>query len=132
MLEHKKLKRYSKHGSWELISHEDFLSVFTEKLNGIDKQYKAVTGPGRSGAIVAVYTSHYLHIPFVPHKAMNDFVNLSPLLIIDTVEYTGSTLRKAKSWYEKRGVDADTLFLLKEKRGMYYKFWYECLGDQNV
>jgi hypothetical protein len=51
----------------------------------------AVTGPGRSGAIAAVYTSHMLHIPYIPYG------QLCPekfrLLIIDTARESGRTLR---------------------------------------
>jgi hypothetical protein len=58
-----------------------------------------VTGPGRSGAIAAVYASHILGIPFIPYGAKSP-EHLWPLLIIDTATESGATLRKAERRYE--------------------------------
>lgn len=100
---------------------EDFCNVLSNKTFG---HYDFVTGPGRSGAIAAVYASHFLNIPYVPHKAGN-YEAFSRVLIVDTVEYTGKTLRKAAKWYAKRGLSTHTLYTYKEYKGHYYKFWYE-------
>ena len=51
-----------------IISEAEFAERIREALS--DPQYEAaawVTGPGRSGAVAAVYASHILHIPFVPY-----------------------------------------------------------------
>lgn len=57
-----------------------------------------VTGPGRSGAIAAVYASHILHIPFVPYGS--EAARLGRVLIVDTARETGATMRKAMRRYE--------------------------------
>lgn len=83
-----------------------------------------MTGPGRSGAVAAVYASHHLGIPFKPHKAGN-YYNDSRVLVVDTVEYTGRTLCKAAAWYRKKGLDVDIVFAVKESRGHYFEMWCE-------
>jgi len=45
--------------------------------------------------------------------------------VVDTVEYTGKTLRKCASWYKRRGLLPHVIFGVKESRGHYYKMWYE-------
>src|ERR1700724_3312508 len=58
----------------------------------------AVTGPGRSGAVAAVYASHMLGVPFIPYgmRCPEHF----QLLIVDTARESGRTLRKAAKRYE--------------------------------
>lgn len=110
---------------WERITEDEWRTKFYDKLQFLSgNDYSFVTGPGRSGAVAAVYASHYLNIPFKPHKAGN-YERDHRVLIVDTVEYTGKTLRKASSWYEKRGLLVDVAFALKETRGHYFKLWYE-------
>lgn len=58
-----------------------------------------VTGPGRSGAIAAVYASHILHIPFIPYGATHP-AHLGRMLVVDTAIESGATLRKAARRYE--------------------------------
>src|SRR5689334_18030252 len=70
----------------------------------------AVTGPGRSGAIAAVYASHILKVPFIPFGSHAP-THLGRLLIVDTASESGKTLRKAKSKYEKMGHTPMTLFV---------------------
>lgn len=110
---------------WEPITELQFRDKFYTVLDNIkQKSFSFVAGPGRSGAIASVYASHYLSIPFKPHKTGN-YTGDTSVLIVDTVEYTGNTLRKAASWYGKRGLYVTITFAFKESRGHYYKFWYE-------
>lgn len=110
---------------WGLMQEEEWRQKFYAKLDEAQKiPFSFVTGPGRSGAVASVYASHYLGIPFKPHKAGN-YESDNSVLIVDTVEYTGRTLRKAAAWYEKRGLITLTTFAIKETRGHYYKMWYE-------
>lgn len=60
---------------------------------------KCVTGPGRSGAVAAVYASYRLGIPFIPYGEMDLPDKLKPILIIDTALKSGRTLRKAMKKY---------------------------------
>lgn len=80
---------------------------------------RSVTGPGRSGAIAAVYASHMLGIPFLPFGQPGP----SPILVIDTAQRTGATLRKAVRRYEELGMVAASLAVLEEPPRV--RFWYE-------
>lgn len=80
----------------------------------------AVTGPGRSGAIAAVYASHFLHIPFVPYGAKHP-EHLGQLLIIDTARDSGATLRKAARRYNH--AQPITVACFEEPPRVV--FWYE-------
>lgn len=116
--------------TWININESEWRSAFIASISGIDPDaFDFVTGPGRSGAVASVYASHYLGIPYKPHKAGNYDKDAS-VLIVDTVEYTGRTLRKAISWYQRKGLFVDTAFALKETRGHYYKMWYEVQNDR--
>lgn len=81
---------------------------------------KAVTGPGRSGAIAAVYASHLLSIPFIPF-GNNIPEKLSPLLVIDTAKLTGATIRKAAKKYGKN----NPILVVLYDEPPIVKFWYE-------
>lgn len=78
------------------ISEPDFASALHERLRGISA--RAVTGPGRSGAIASVYASHMLGIPFLPYGTPCP-EHLRPLLILDTARKSGATLRRAARKY---------------------------------
>lgn len=116
--EHKRLSE------WLYVEEQDYKADFYLKLSQPSKRYDFVTGPGRSGAIASVYASHFLSIPFVPHKAGN-YGSFKTCLVVDTVEYTGQTLRKSVNWHRARGLEVDSMFTYKEYKGHYYKFWYE-------
>lgn len=111
--------------SWGRLTEEEWRKLFFAAL---DQQafgcYDFVTGPGRSGAVASVYASHYLSIPYKPHKCGN-YSNDTRVLIVDTVEYTGETLRKAAKWYAKKGLSTQVIFGVKEYKGHYFKMWYE-------
>jgi adenine/guanine phosphoribosyltransferase-like PRPP-binding protein len=88
---------------------------------------RSVTGPGRSGAIAAVYASHMLGIPFLPFGQEGP----APVLVIDTAAKTGRTLRRAVRRYERMGLPAAALAVFDESpgeagdRGCRVRFWYE-------
>ena len=75
-----------------------------------------VTGPGRSGALMSVYMSHYFSMNFVPYGQLTDNENV---LVVDTAMLSGRTIRKAARLYN----DADTFVLYTTKNRV--KFWYE-------
>lgn len=85
----------------------------------------SVTGPGRSGAVAAVYASHLLGVPFLPHGAKCP-VHLGRLLIIDTVRESGATLRKAERRY--RAANPVVAACFEELPRV--SFWYEAVKPQ--
>ena len=103
-----------------IITEEQFRIKLKEKLDILHVNPRFVTGPGRSGAIASVYASYYLKIPYVPFKTIlpNHFF---PILIIDTVENTGKTLRSACKFYENNG--PIPVFVFEEPPRLH--FWYE-------
>lgn len=88
---------------------------------------RSVTGPGRSGAVAAVYASHMLGIPFLPFGQPGP----GPVLVIDTAMKTGRTIRRAVRRYERLGMAAYDLVVFDEgpaapgERGSRLRFWYE-------
>lgn len=111
---------------WTVVTHDQFEQRLVEVLQPLHGLFVAVTGPGRSGALAAVYASHYLKIPYVVPKntAMLER-SLGKLLIIDTALYTGKTLRRLSNWYSNRGIANEYRFLFQETRGNLLKFFYE-------
>jgi len=103
---------------FRIVSEEEFKERILSVLTNM--KVKAVTGPGRSGAIAAVYASYILDIPFIPYgrKVAKD---LQPLLIIDTAKYSGSTLLKASKLYND--VTTNIIWLYDEPPMV--RFWYE-------
>ena len=111
--------------TWEYVSEEEFRENLYVVLDQFQYgQFEFVTGPGRSGAVASVYASHYLGIPFIPHKA-GVYSRLTSGLIVDTARYTGGTLRKSANWHRNRGLSVETAFVYAEDKGHYFKFWYE-------
>lgn len=105
-----------------IITPEQFAQALRAKLTeqGVSRNtVKAVCGPGRSGAIAAVYTSHMLGIPFLPFDQKCPD-HLHPLLIIDTATATGRTLRKAE---RRHGPDCIAVAVFHEPPRV--RFWYE-------
>lgn len=102
-----------------IIPEEEFRLKLYKLLDKIkEHQFRSVSGLGRSGAIAAVYASHYLHIPFIPHgQLIRD--QLQPHLIIDTATESGKTLRKAVG---KAGTLHGYAVFTEPPR---VKFWYE-------
>ncbi|CAH1665655.1 MULTISPECIES: hypothetical protein [unclassified Chelatococcus] len=103
-------------------------SEFAERLRRVLTALPAVgsvTGPGRSGAVAAVYASHQLHIPFIPYGATAP-VHLGRILIIDTARESGSTLRKAARRYEA----ANPVVVACFEEPPRVAFWYEAPKPQ--
>lgn len=86
-----------------------------------------VTGPGRSGAIAAVYASHILGIPFVPYGS-GAAAELGRVLIVDTARASGRTLRKA----ERRYQDHDPIIWVAFEEPPRVVFWYDgrCMHER--
>jgi hypothetical protein len=85
-----------------------------------------VTGPGRSGAIAAVYASHLLSIPFVPYGSSAP-IGLGSVLIVDTARQSGRTLRKAERRYEA----AQPIVWVAFEEPPRVAFWYEAPKPQH-
>lgn len=83
----------------------------------------AVTGPGRSGAIAAVYASHLLGVPFIPQGAR--VPDLVRLLVIDTARESGATLRKMARRYP------GALIIACFEEPPRVAFWYESAKPQH-
>lgn len=86
----------------------------------------AVTGPGRSGAVAAVYASHMLGVPFIPYGQKHP-QHLGRLLIVDTARESGATLRKAARKYQ----GATPLIVVAFEEPPRVKFWYEAGKPQH-
>lgn len=103
--------------SYRTVTEGEFRQRVYERLSGIDA--KAVTGPGRSGAVASVYASHILGLPWIPYgQPCPD--KLRPLLIVDTADWTGATIRKAQRRY---GQPSKIVSLYHEPPMV--RFWYE-------
>lgn len=96
---------------------------FRERIESVLEDWRgcfgSVTGPGRSGAVAAVYASHFLGIPFIPYKSKAPS-NLGRLLIIDTATESGATLRKARRYYKESTPIAIAIFHEPPR----VAFWY--------
>ncbi len=107
------------------VSEQEFSEVFTSKLKHLRDNHRLlenvdyVTGPGRSGAIAAVYASHFLGLPFVPYKHK---IEGKRALVVDTAIESGATLRKASRLYG----NAPIVYGFSEPPRV--KFWYEELS----
>ncbi len=104
-----------------LVSEAEFRECFFALLDRSPlADIGSVTGPGRSGAVAAVYASHHLRVPFVPYGARCPR-HLGRLLIVDTAIQSGKTLRKAERKY--RDALPYVLAAFEEPPRVY--FWYE-------
>lgn len=105
----------------EIISEETFRKQFVSRLDHLQPKADYCTGPGRSGAVAAVYASHHLGIPFVPYKCKAPGKGL----VVDTATMSGRTIRKASRRYN----NAETVVAFDQKKvGHRLKFWYEELS----
>lgn len=102
-----------------IVTEEEFSIEIRLALQDIHDA-GCVTGPGRSGAIAAVYASHILKIPFIPYGQKAP-AHLQRLLIIDTATESGKTLRKAGKKYE--GLCPIIMAIYREPPRV--RFWYE-------
>ena len=102
----------------KIVQPHEFEKAMCDALSAKFGKYDYVTGPGRSGAIAAVYASHFLGIPFVPYKCKPE----GDPLIVDTAINSGRTIRKASKCYN----GADFSFAFHQPPRV--KFWYESLS----
>jgi hypothetical protein len=106
-----------------VVTEEEFDGAIHRLLSDRKKEMDeigCVTGPGRSGAIAAVYASHILHVPFIPMGTMPPR-HLGRLLIIDTATETGKTLKKAGVKYR----EYEPLIVAIYHEPPRVMFWYE-------
>lgn len=104
----------------EIISELKFrnhLYQILERIDGTGLRY--VTGPGRSGAIAAVYASHFLGLPFLAWKTVPQRLGENEVLVVDTAKLTGATVRKAMSFYNT------SRYVVPFNEPPRVKFWYE-------
>ena len=101
-----------------MITEEQFKASMQESIRDLKGRVLFVTGPGRSGAIAAVYASYYLGASFVPFG--QPVPNKGTILIIDTIEQSGKTLRKANKKYP----DA-IVMSVRGKKPTREHFWFE-------
>lgn len=107
------------------VNEQEFREKLTKKLLPYKGQFKSVSGPGRSGAVAAVYASHLLGIPFLPYGA-NVPNELYPLLMVDTAVMSGKTLKKAcKKMMAQLGIA-----IMEEPPRV--KFWYELTSTSDL
>lgn len=109
-----------------VVGEQEFRANLRVRMQGMDlADVGAVTGPGRSGAVAAVYVSHLLGVPFIPYGQQAPAA-LGRLLIADTARQTGATLRKAMRRYSA----SDPLELVVFEEPPRVAFWYEAPKPQ--
>jgi hypothetical protein len=101
-----------------VISEVEFSKRIREIVAGLD--VGSVTGPGRSGAVAAVYASHILGVPFIPYGQPAP-ISLGRILVIDTAIESGTTLRKAG----RRYAEGNPIMLACYHEPPRVRFWYE-------
>ena|SRR3990167_853907 len=100
-----------------IVTEDEFRTALFTCLDRWRGRVKSVSGPGRSGALAAVYASHYLGVPWLP-MGMVVPAALRPVLVVDTAMKTGATLRRAA-----RVMQAEMTWVFNEPPRI--KFWYE-------
>lgn len=110
-----------------IIAEPEFADRLRESLlaHPAVAEFGSVTGPGRSGAVAAVYASHILGIPFIPYGSEPP-MHLGPLLLVDTAMQSGRTIRKAAKRYE----DAKPYTVVVYEEPPRVAFWYEAPKPQ--
>lgn len=109
-----------------IVTEPEFAARLRELLDALDlSEVGFVTGPGRSGAVAAVYASHMLLVPFVPYGSVGPD-RLGRVLIVDTARQTGRTLRKAETRYKAH----DPIVVVAFEEPPRVAFWYEAPKPQ--
>ena len=107
-----------------IISEPEFRDALLQTLLLADtRDITFVTGPGRSGAVAAVYASHLLGVPFIPFKSMPPS---GKALVIDTAAESGRTMRKALRVYS----EFNPIGLVCFHEPPRVAFWYEAQKPQ--
>ena len=104
------------------VPEPEFAQRIRAALDGLPEDIGAVTGPGRSGAVAAVYASHILGVPFIPFGQPSP-PELGRMLIVDTAIQSGRTLRKAAGKYG----EANPHILAVYAEPPRITFWYEAM-----
>lgn len=113
----------------QIITEQEFRDRLVDALRSLPERNEigCVSGPGRSGAVAAVYASYELGVPFVPYGARPPY-ELNRLLLIDTARQSGKTLRKAvKSYFLN---DPIPLAIYEEPPRIH--FWYEFINQARL
>lgn len=109
------------------INEAHFALELRRKAKELSPELKPdfVTGPGRSGALAAVYYSHLTGVPFIPWGYVPDD---GWVMVIDTATMSGRTMRKACNKLNRLGVNVVSLAVF-ETPGVHNVFWYEADYD---
>lgn len=110
-------------GETKWVEEAEFAARMARGLRDIPVKPDFVTGPGRSGAVAAVYASYVLGVPFVPWKAAPDMM-ARRVLVVDTASMSGATIRKAMSFYSRLYDHSDS-FVAFDEREKRHHFWFE-------
>lgn len=102
-----------------VVSESEFAERLRLSVSSVRGVVRSVIGPGRSGAVAAVYASHELGVPWLPQGAPIP-PKLRPTLVIDTARASGATLRKMA-----RRIGDDAIVLAVYEEPPRVAFWYE-------
>ena len=109
-----------------IVSEQEFQSRLRGLIDAADvSEVGCVTGPGRSGAVAAVYASHMLCVPFIPFGSRAPD-HLGRILIVDTARKSGHTLRKAERRYDS----VRPIIIAAYEEPPRVMFWYEAVKPQ--
>lgn len=109
-----------------IVGEQEFRTTVRDRLEREDLAHiGSVTGPGRSGAVAAVYVSHKLGVPFIPYGSPCP-ADLGGLLIVDTATESGKTLRKAAKRYAEHNPTVIAFYHEPPR----VAFWYEARKPQ--
>jgi adenine/guanine phosphoribosyltransferase-like PRPP-binding protein len=109
-----------------VVTEPEFQARMRECMASVDlTEVGSVTGPGRSGAVAAVYASHILGVPFVPYGSKAPA--LGRMLIVDTARESGRTLRKAA----RRYANDNPVVIVAFEEPPRVSFWYEARKPQH-
>lgn len=108
------------------VTEAEFSATVRHTLAGMVRP-DFVTGPGRSGAVAAVYASYALSSPYIPHST-RPAESGETILVIDTVSMSGRTIRKAESRWKRLGYEVSSLVLYSSPT-IRHHFWYEALAS---
>lgn len=100
-----------------IVTEAEFKALIQEIYTDIPSDVEWVTGPGRSGAIAAVYVSYAFGLPFIPYCSLGPAHKRG--LIIDMQPLSSLVRRKA----EKRYYGAHIMSLYDTAADRV--FWYE-------
>lgn len=108
----------------KIVSEPEFQARFREVLiqymANSNRVFGYVTGPGRSGAVAAVYASHMVPgLHFIPYGVQIKGKNAPQVLVVDTVTKTGATVRRAGRQYD------DCFCVAFDGSQERHVFWYE-------